>query len=66
MGIPKLFYIWGKNVEKILATSCIKFQTGRGATVTNIVTLCKNVLKFFSVTDPTSKNVVYRWGALHT
>ena len=28
MGNPKLFYIWGKNVEKILATSCIQFQTG--------------------------------------
>ena len=28
MGNPKFFYIWGKNVEKILATSCIRFQTG--------------------------------------
>ena len=28
MGNPKLFYIWGKNVEKILATSWIQFQTG--------------------------------------
>ena len=28
MGNPKLFYVWGKNVEKVLATSCIQFQTG--------------------------------------